>query len=66
MLAEGQQRLLDGGVRFEAAPVAIDAAATLGRDDPAAVVAAETAKPILERLGARPFLAILDVVGSPG
>lgn len=60
LFAEAQRGLLDAGVAFEAALVAIDAAVTLGPDDPAAVEAAGAARPILERLGARPFLAMLD------
>jgi len=63
MFAEAQRGLVERGVDFEAALIAIDAAVVLGADDPAAVAAAETARPILERLRAKPFLDMLDAGG---
>ena len=45
---------------FEGALVGIDMVAVLGPDDPDALRAAAEARPILEGLGARPFLARLE------
>ena len=58
--AEARRGLLDRGVAFEVALVAIDMATLLGPQDPDAVAAAAEARPILERLGARPFLERLE------
>ena len=57
---EAQRGLFDHGVAFEAALVGIDMAKLLGPDDPEASRATAEARPILERLGARPFIALLD------
>ncbi len=59
-LLEAQRGLFDHGVAFEAALVGIDMAKLLGPDDPEASGATAEARPILERLGARPFIALLD------
>jgi hypothetical protein len=60
LYAEARRGLLDRGVIFEAALVAIDMATLLGPDDSDAVDAAAEARPSLERLSARPFLARLE------
>ncbi len=60
LYAEARRGLLDRGIVFEAALVAIDMATLLGPDDPDAVAAAADARPALGRLSARPFLARLD------
>lgn len=66
-LLDAQRGLLDSGVAFDAALIGIDAAVVLGSNDPAAIAAAEVARPILERLGAVQFLAMLDAGGPiPG
>jgi hypothetical protein len=57
---EARRELIDRGVDFEAALVAIDMATVLGRDDPDVLAAAADARPILERLRARPFLERLE------
>ena len=59
LYAEARQGLLERGIGFEAALVALDMATLLGSDDVDAAAAAAEARPVLERLGARPFLARL-------
>jgi len=66
LYADARQGLLDRGVVFEAALVAIDMATVLGPDDPDAIAAAAEARPVLERLQARPFLARLDAALARG
>ena len=60
LYAEARRGLLDRGVAFEAAVVAIDMATLLGPGDPDAAAAASEARPILEQLGARPFVERLE------
>ena len=60
LYAGTQQDFLDRGVLFEGALVGIDMVAVLGPHDPDARHAATEARPILERLGAKPFLARLE------
>jgi len=60
LYAEARRGLLDRGIAFEAALVAIDMATLLGPDDSDAVDAAAEARLALERLSARPFLARLE------
>jgi len=60
LYGEARRGLIDLGVGFEAALVAIDMATVLGPDDPAVVAAAAEARPVLERLHARPFLDRLE------
>ena len=60
LYAEARRGLLDRGVAFEAALVAIDMATLLGPGDPDAAAAASEARPILEQLGARPFVERLE------
>jgi class 3 adenylate cyclase/tetratricopeptide (TPR) repeat protein len=62
---EARRGLIDLGVAFEAALVAIDMATVLGPDDPVVAAAAAEARPVLERLGARPFLERLDAALAP-
>jgi len=57
---EARRELVDRGVDFEAALVAIDMATVLGPDDPDVLAAAADARPVLERLRARPFVERLD------
>jgi class 3 adenylate cyclase/tetratricopeptide (TPR) repeat protein len=59
-LDAARHELIDRGVAFDAALVAIDMATVLGPDDAAAIAAAAEARPLLERMGAKPFLARLD------
>ena len=56
LYAEARRGLLDRGVTVEAALVAIDMAKLLGAGDRDAAAAVEEARPVLERLSARPFL----------
>ena len=58
--ADARRGLLDRGIVFEAALVAIDMATVLGPEDADAIAAAADAGPVLERLRARPFLDRLD------
>jgi class 3 adenylate cyclase/tetratricopeptide (TPR) repeat protein len=62
LYAEAYRGLLDRGISFEAALVAIDMATVLGSDDPDAVTVMADARLVLERLGALPFLERLDAV----
>ncbi len=67
LVGEATMRAASGAIAFEAALVGIDMARLLGRDDPEASRAAAEARPILERLGARPFIARLDAaLDTPG
>ncbi len=56
------RRERDFGNDFEVALFAIDAVIALGPDEPEAKRAADEARPILERLRAKPYLAKLDEV----
>jgi len=60
LFAAARRGLLDRGIAFEAALVAIDMATVLGPDDPDVLAAAAEARPVLERLHARPFLDRLE------
>ncbi|HYM82921.1 MAG TPA: AAA family ATPase, partial [Candidatus Dormibacteraeota bacterium] len=60
LYAEARRGLLDRGIVFEAALVGIDMATTLGPGDADVIAAVDETRAILERLGARPFLARLD------
>jgi hypothetical protein len=60
LYAEARRGLLDRGAIFEAALVAIDMATLLPPEDPDVIAAAEDARLLLDRLGARPFIDRLD------
>jgi class 3 adenylate cyclase/tetratricopeptide (TPR) repeat protein len=59
-------RLRDLGFEFELARIALDMVILLGPAEPDAQAAAEEARPIFERLRARPYLAKLDQALSAG
>jgi hypothetical protein len=54
------------GLEFELARMGIDMLIALGPDDREARAAADEARPILERLGARPYLDRLEAAVSSG
>jgi class 3 adenylate cyclase/tetratricopeptide (TPR) repeat protein len=58
--AEARGRWADSGVVFEGSLVSIDMLVTLGPDEPAVRAAVAETRAILVRLGARPFLELID------
>jgi tetratricopeptide (TPR) repeat protein len=58
--ADARARWAEIGVVFEGSLVGIDMVLTLGPNDPAAQAAAAETRATLARLGAKPFLALID------
>jgi tetratricopeptide (TPR) repeat protein len=60
LYADARARWADIGVVFEGSLVGIDMLLTLGPNDPAAQAAAAETRATLARLGAKPFVALID------